>query len=63
MKKSNMEPLKWLQKIYKNDENKIKEWKEKNYVDNLSLGIENFESFYSQRREKMKAKLMEILKD
>ena len=40
MKKSNMEPLKWLQKIYKNDENKIKEWKEKNYVDNLSLGIE-----------------------
>ena len=58
-----MEPLKWLQKIYKNDENKIKEWKEKNYVDNLSLGIENFESFYSQRREKMKAKLMEILKD
>ena len=63
MKKSNMEPLKWLQKICKSDENKIKEWKEKNYVGDLSLGIGNFESFYSERRKKIKEKLMEILKD
>ena len=62
IRKSNKEPLEWLKKIYENDENKIKEWKEKNYVGDLSLGIESFGDFYEQRRQKMKARLMEILK-
>ena len=61
MEKSNKEPLKWLEKMCGNDDNKIRKWKEKNYVGDLSLGIENFLIFYEQRREKLIIKLLEAL--
>ena len=61
IKKSNKEPLEWLKELCGNDENKIIEWKEKNYVGDLSLGIENFLMFYKQRRKKIKIKLTEAL--
>lgn len=55
-------PESWLNDIYKKDENRKKDYKEKNYIkSNLELTWDNFEEFFEDREEQLVKKLKEIL--
>lgn len=52
----------WLDSVC-STEQEIKEYKQKHYIPNVDLDLENFEEFFWKREELIKAKLKELLLD